>query len=229
MEQFKQASEDYQIALKLGSREDWDTEEEQIADGAARNPYAAWEWGMARRGAGDYKGAAESHAIASYAFKEVGDRAHSVISALDAGIDLAATSDTKEARSVLEDAIKKTTSVEGNDVELLQRVIAKEGEARLALASVLWGSNEKSAAEAQFGEACARLDQLQADADAREAARVKVGAMPTPKIRKLAFTIDDTVGTELSCSRFKNEKFLSERLLWPDTLQEKVAKVTKLQ
>ena len=184
---------------------------------------------MARRGAGDYKGAAESHAIASYAFKEVGDRAHSVISALDAGIDLAATNDSKEAKVVLEDAIKKTTSVEGNDVELLQRVIAKEGEARLALASVLWGSNEKGAAESQFGEACARLDQLQADADAREAARVKSGAMPSPKIRKLPFTIDDTVGTECSCSRFKNEKFLSDRLLWPEVLQEKVAKLNKLR
>ena len=37
----------------------------------------------------------------------------------------------------------RTTSVEGNDIELLQRVIAKEGEARIALASVLWGANEK--------------------------------------------------------------------------------------
>jgi tetratricopeptide (TPR) repeat protein len=228
IEQYKQISNDYQTSLRLSSREEWDTDEENEADGATRNPYAAWEWGMAKRGAGDAKGAAEVHSLASLAFKDIGDRARSVISALDAGIDLAGTEDVNEARKVLESAIKSTTSVEGRDVELLQRVIAKEGEARMALASLLWSSNEKAAAENQFGEACGRLDQLQADADAREKARIKSGAMPPIKIQKLPFTIDDTKGPQLSCSRFKNEKFVSESLLWPESLQQKLTSLNNL-
>jgi len=227
-EQFKQASSDYQISLRLSSREDWDTDEEMEQDGVQRNPYAGWEWGMAQRGAGEYQKAAETHTLAAFAFKDIGDRARSVIAELDAGIDLAATDDVKEARKLLEGAIKKTTSIEGNDVQLLQKVIAKEGEARLALASILWSGDDRAAAEAQLGEACSRLEQLQVDADAREAQRKKTGAMPPAKVKKLAFTIDDTVGTECSCSRFKNEKFVSETLLWPTPLQEKVAKLTKL-
>lgn len=227
-EQFKQASDDYQISLRLSSREEWDTNEELEQDGVQRNPYAGWEWGMAQRGAGDYKKAAETHTLAAFAFKDIGDRARSVISELDAGIDLAATEDVKEAKTLLEGAIKKTTSVEGTDVELLQRVIAKEGEARLALASILWSNDEKAAAESQLGEACNRLEQLQADSDAREEKRRKTGAVPLVKVKKLPFTIDDTVGTECSCSRFKNEKFLSETLLWPTSLQEKVLKLTKI-
>jgi tetratricopeptide (TPR) repeat protein len=227
-EQYKQAAEDYQISLRLGRGEEWDTDEENEQDGASRNPYAAWEWGMAQRGAGDYKKAAETHILASASFKDIGDRARAVIAKLDAGIDLAATDEVGEARKILEDAIKSTTTVEGNDVQLLQRVIAKEGEARVALASILWTSNEKAAAESQLGEACSRLEQLQADADAREAARKKSGAMPPVQVKRLPFTIDDTVGVECSCSRFKNEKFLSETLQWPQPLQEKAAKLTKL-
>ena len=106
-EQFEQASTDYQISLRLSSREDWDTDEENEQDGASRNPYAAWEWGMARRGAGDFNGAAETHTLASLAFKDIGDRARSVISALDAGIDLAATDDVSGAKKALEEAIKR--------------------------------------------------------------------------------------------------------------------------
>jgi tetratricopeptide (TPR) repeat protein len=227
-QEYDQMVKDYQIALRLTSREDWDTEEEKEQDGASRNPYAAWEYGMALRGAGDYKKAAEVHTLAALSFKDIGDRARSVISALDAGIDMAATNDVKEAKTMLENAISTTTSVEGRDVELLQRVIAKEGEARVALASVLWSANEKSAAEAQLGEACSRLDQLQADADAREAARIKSGAMPPTKYKKLPFTIDDIVGTECSCSRFKNDKFRSDSLFWPESLQAKVMKLNNL-
>ncbi len=213
----------------MSSREEWDTNEENEADGASRNPYAAWEWGMAKRAAGDLKGAAETHTLASLSFKDIGDRARSVISLLDAGIDLAGTEDVQEAKKVLSDAIKSTTSVEGNDVELLQRVIAKESEGRMALASILWSSNEKAEAEKQFGEACGRLDQLQADADAREAARIKSGVMPPVKLRQLPFTIDNTAGPELSCSRFKNEKFVSDNLLWPESLQKKLSNLNNLK
>merc|ERR1712127_729867 len=117
----------------------------------------------------------------------------------------------------------------GRDVQLLQRISSKEGEARIALASILWDSNDKLGAERQLGEACSRLDQLDADAEARELARIKSGAMPPPKIQKLKFSIDDIVSAgEISCSRFKNEKFLSESLQWPDVLQEKVGKLQKL-
>lgn len=228
-DQYTNIANDYQTSLRLSSREEWDTNEENESDGATRNPYAAWEWGMSKRGAGDSKGAAEIHTLASLAFKDIGDRAHSVMSALDAGIDLAGTNEIEEAKQVLEKAIQSTTSVEGRDVELLQRVIAKESEARMALASILWSQNLKSDAEAQYGEACGRLDQLQADADSREAARIKTGAMPPIKIQKLSYTIDDTAGPELSCSRFKNEKFVRDSLLWPESLQQKMSNLNNLK
>lgn len=250
-EQYQTASRDYQLAMRLTSREEWDTNDELEADGAQRNPYAAWEWGMALRGEGNYRKAAQVHILASSAFKDIGDRARSVISKLDAGIDLAAlpgieqgdegNKDREEAIKILKEGIDSTTSVEGRDVELLQRVIAKEGEARIALASILWSSaNQKSEAESQLGEACGRLEQLQADADARaEKAKAAVGSgnkkngggggggMTVVKVKKLPFTIDDTVGTECSCSRFKNSKFL-DSLVWPESLQEKVSKLNKL-
>ena len=43
----------------------------------------------------------------------------------------------QEAKDLLTKAIALTTTVQGRDVALLQRVIAKEGEARVALASIL--------------------------------------------------------------------------------------------
>jgi len=250
-EQYQTASRDYQMAMRLTSREEWDTNEELEQDGARRNPYAAWEWGMALRGEGEYQKAAQVHLLASSTFKDIGDRARSVISKLDAGIDLASaaadvgTSSSssssssgsgsdkdvmEQAMKVLQEGIDSTTSVEGRDVELLQRVIAKEGEARIALASILWSNNQKSVAEAQLGEACGRLEQLQADADARErvaAAAAAASGKTIVKVKKLPFTIDDTVGTECSCSRFKNSKFL-DSLLWPAPLQDKVSKLNKL-
>jgi hypothetical protein len=223
------------LAMRMTSREEWDTNPELEADGAQRNPYAAWEWGMALRasdGPGQLQEAAEKHILASESFKEIGDRARSTISKLDAGIDLAGIADISnskfdEAVKLLKEGIKSTTLVEGRDVELLQRVIAKEGEARIALASLLWSHGDKAAAEAELGEACSRLDQLQADADVREKARIKSGAMPAVKVQKLRFTIDDTVGVECSFSRFRSEKFL-DSLSWPKSLQEKVTKLNKL-
>ena len=230
---YKSIATDYQTSLRLSSREEWDTNEENESDGASRNPYAAWEWGMAKRGSGDFKGAAETHTLASMAFKDIGDRPRSVISALDAGIDLAASASTTEeideAKKVLYAAIQSTIAVEGRDVELLQRIIAKESEARMALASILWNTNQKAEAETQFGEACGRLDQLQADADGREKARIKSGAMPVIKAKKLPFTIDDVAGPELTCSRFKNEKFVAESLLWPEGLRQKLFSLNNLK
>ncbi|KAL7449676.1 hypothetical protein ACHAWC_001726, partial [Mediolabrus comicus] len=242
----KQASRDYEEYFKLVSRLDDDGGDaaattaagkfsDAIIDGIQRNPYAAWEWGMVQRVAGEYDKAAEIHRLAANAFEEIGDKPRSVISALDRGIDLAAgLDDSTDAKGsngkklamvqkTLEDAITSDVNVEGRDVELLQRVVAKEGEARIALSGVLWSSKEKAGAEAQFGEACSRLDDLNADYQARENERIKKGRMPPLKIKRLGFSIDDIVGAdEASCSRFKNDKYIQEKLVWPQTLQTKV-------
>jgi tetratricopeptide (TPR) repeat protein len=230
--QASSAASDYQLAIRLSSRDDYaETNADMEEDGCTRNPYAAWEWGSALRSAGNYQEAARVHAVASVVFDGIGDKARAVISQIDAGIDLASMSNAnvEDAKSVLTKGIARTTSVEGRDVALLQRVIAKEGEGRIALASILWSSDSKDrpAAEAQLGEACVRLEQLDADAQARSAK----AAAPTPDdgVSKLKFSIDDQAGAfEVSCSRFKNEKFLTETLQWPASLQEKVQKLNNL-
>ena len=104
------------MALRLSSREDWDTEAEREEDGAQRNPYAAWEWGMAKRNAGDSIGASETHSLAAFAFKDIGDKPRSAIAALDAGIDLAGTDKVKETKELLENAIKY--GFDGSDITL---------------------------------------------------------------------------------------------------------------
>jgi len=221
-----QASKDYQKSLRLSSREEWDTDQELEEDGASRNPYAAWEWGTTLRNAGLYDKAYEVHTLAADSFADIADKSRSVISSLDAGIDLAAAGKTEEAKQVLSDAIQTTTKAEARDVELLQRVIAKEGEARVALASILWDNKERGAAEKQLGEACNRLEQLDADATARNA---RLGRKPELAPARLKFSIDDGAGAfDISCSRFKNEKFLTETLQWPDSLQTKVIKLQNL-
>jgi hypothetical protein len=226
--QAETAAQDYQLSLRLSAREEWDTNEEMEEDGSLHNPYAAWEWGTALRQAGDYQGAARVHSMASDFFGDIGDKARSTLSALDAGIDLAATNQVEESKLTLTRAIQRTTSVEGRDINLLQHVIAKEGEARMALASVLWVNGERPAAEAQLGEACARLDELAADASERTA---KTGGdanlIKVPE--KLKFNIDDGLGAfDISCSRFKNKEFLTDKLEWPAALQQKVEKLNTL-
>jgi len=120
--------------------------------------------------------------------------------------------------------------VKGDDIPLLQRVVAKEGEARMALASILWAANDKSDGEKEFFDACATFDQLDADADARDKVAQKTGAMPKPLISNLGYSIDDILGArEVGCSSFKRESFLTEKLQWPDVLQEKVLKLEKLE
>lgn len=221
-----QASKDYQKSLRLSSREEWDTDQELEEDGASRNPYATWEWGTMLRQAGEYDKAYEVHTLAADSFTDIGDKARSIISSLDAGIDLAAAGKTEEAKKVLKEEIGQTTKAEARDVELLQRVIAKEGEARMALASILWDNKERGAAEKELGEACSRLEQLSADATARNA---RLGRKPELAPPKLKFSIDDSAGAfDISCSRFKNEKFLTETLQWPNGLQTKVLKLENL-
>jgi hypothetical protein len=77
----------------------------------------------------------------------------------------------------------------GTDVTLLQRVIAKESEGRMALAALLWtdsgNSDSKQQAETNLGEACIRLEQLQADAAGRQ------DVVRTDPIAPLPYSIDD--------------------------------------
>lgn len=237
------SADDYETYLKLSARgdeEDFDSDMERIEDGCARNPYAAWEWGAALRAKGDYKKAFDAHTLASDDFDLIGDRARSVVAELDAAIDLAiiaSSSPTEsanvDAKDALESAIAKTTKVSGRDVKLLQRVIAKEGEARVALASILWDMpGEKAAAEAQLGESCVRLEQLDVDDQKRVQSKKGNGSEANSLVSRVSpgFSIDDTLGAgEISCSRFKNEKFLTESLGWPESLQSKTMKLEKLE
>jgi hypothetical protein len=228
-----------------------------IIDGIQRNPYAAWEWGMVERVAQNYDRAAEIHGLAASAFDDIGDRPRSVICSLDRGLDMASGMDddavmvggskgskgdekkkkpvaVEATRKILEDAISSTVDVGGRDVELLQRVVAKEGEARVALSGVLWNADaggDRGAAESQFGTACARLDELNADYRMREADRIRSKRAPpiAPRGASLGYSIDDIVGAEeAGCSRFKNEKFVEEKLVWSDGLRTLVRKFLTL-
>ena len=242
-EKAMQASQDYQMALRLSASKDFDyededddedvTNEEREQDGARRNPYAAWEWGTTLRWAGQYDQAGRIHLLASEYFEDIGDKARSVIAQIDAGIDYASssTADQSKAKSILSNAIQRTTRVEGRDISLLQRVIAKEGEGRMALASLLWSTGDRIDAESQLSEACMRLDQLQADARSRmQGTGVgKKGDGSVQQPERLKFTIDDGVAAlEMDCSRFKNSDFLTSRLEWPQSLQDKVYKLETL-
>jgi tetratricopeptide (TPR) repeat protein len=236
------AAADYRQHLLLSSREDaemYDSPTEQIADGAARNPYAAWEWGSCLRRAGRYREAYEAHTIAAGAFAETGDAPHMAISQVDAGIDLAADvaemkADEQErsmakVEKVLSTAVESTKGVAGRDVKLLQRVIAKEGEGRMALAALLWTDGDRSHrtdAERVLGDACLRLEQLQSQVTSmKQQPAAESGAFPLP------FSIDDDDITPLdrTCNKYKNVAFLTEQLDWPKSLQGRVLKLENLQ
>lgn len=230
------AAADYQAYLKLASREEWDTDQELIEDGATRNPYATWEWGSALRRAGQYTAAQNAHALAAQAFTEIGDKARAVISLLDAGIDAAAADNMEEASSLLKKAIAQTAGVESRDVGLLQRVIAKEGEGRMALAALLWNdvknTNGKAQAEQVLGDACVRLEQMQATQVSNTKTKTTVvatSAKATPATG-LRFSMDDALpaAMDVSCYKFKNPDFL-QTLAWPEDLQRKVIKLETLR
>jgi tetratricopeptide (TPR) repeat protein len=227
-EQAMKGAADYKEALVRSSREEWDTQQELLEDGARTNPYATWEYGMALRLTGDFSQAQAVHTLAANYFDDIGDRARSVISRLDAGIDAAAgSSDAKSttaAKTLLVEAIASTKTVEGRDIPLLQRVIAKEGEGRMALASLEWTSGEKQKAESQLELTCERLDQLEEDAIQRN----KIN-QPPKRATNLRFNIDDVPGAlDTSCSRLKNKEFLTDRLEWPAVLQDKLFKLKAL-
>lgn len=222
-DQAKQAVLDYEAALKLSAREEWDTDAELIEDGARTNPYACWEYGMALRLVGNYQRAQEIHTLSSEYFEDIGDPARAVIAAIDAGID-ASDYDAEAGKTLIKSAFKKIKAVEGRDIPLLQRVIAKEGEGRVALASIYWASGERQDAESQLGLACQRLDQLEADAIARQKAN------PVLIPPRLKFNIDDGVAAlDISCSRLKNKEYMNDRLEWPASLQQKANKLYTLK
>jgi len=73
------------------------------------------------------------------------------------------------------------------------------------------------------------LDELNADYQTREKERIKKGRMLPPQVQRLGFSIDDIVGAdEASCSRFKNEKFVEDKLVWSASLKSKVNKFLNL-
>jgi len=224
-DQASQGAKDYEEALILSSREEWDTKQELLEDGARTNPYAAWEYGMALRLAGNTEKAKDVHLLASQFFEDIGDPARSVISLMDAGIDNA-DYDPEAGAKLIRSSFKKIKLVEGRDIPLLQRVIAKEGESRVALAGLYWtGAGDKQDAESQLGLACERLDQLEADAIARQ----KINP-PVVQAARMKFNIDDIPGAlDISCSRLRNKEYLNDRLEWPASLQQRVNKLYALK
>ena len=245
--------EDYKQTLILNARDDYDTIQEQIEDGATTNPYAAWEYGMALRQNSQYEEAKVIHLLTSDVFDSISDRSRSVISLLDAGIDaacqeivsgkvspeLSSSSDDNnknDAKSILKKAVQYTTTAEGRDVALLQRVVAKEGEGRVVLAALEWSDKSlRNDAEQQLSTACERLDQSEQDGlqrmDANANKKATSGASSSSStITSLRFNIDDYPGAlEASCSRFKNTDFQTERLEWPTILQDKTQKLLQLK
>jgi len=240
------AINDYEQYLILTARDSqyMDNDDERLEDGILRNPYAAWEYAATLRTNKDYDKAAFIREQASAAFDYIGDTAHSVITYLDYGIDLAMSYSTSanskvsldKVTDVLSKGIETTTKVEGRDITLLQHVVSKEGEGRLALASILW--NEKNIpvdkAENVLGDACIRLEQLEQDNNDR-LKKIKTKQQPPPlgSNKVFKFSIDGSNSVldagEISCSKFKNEKFVSNVLGWPDELKEKVKKLETLK
>lgn len=237
-----EAAKYYELSFSYSSsndESDEDYEERQLM-GLMKNPFAAWEYADALRGSGDLNKAAILHQFSSDAFDNIGDKARALISDLDAVIDLAAANKVSLAQKILMELLS-LKQVEARDVKVLQRVIAKKGEAQAAVAAALWDSNDKSTAEVQYGEACLRLEQLdvqdsrQQQQKANEGTSVRQrnssGGSSSPKdVVSLGFSIDDLPGAgEISCAKFKNEKFLSETLRWPPSLTEKLSKLEKLK
>lgn len=238
-QQVAAAPKDYKEALVLSSREDWDTEEEKVEDGAKTNPYAAWEYGMSLRRNGQYGEAKAIHMLTSDLFDSISDRSRAIISLLDAGIDAASeeASSGKDAgaKELLKKGIGYTTTAESRDVALLQRVVAKEGEARIVLAALEWtdpnGKSLRGDAENERSTACERLDQLEQDALERGKKKKAPSKSSTSTAIALRFNIDDYPGAlETSCSRLtKNKDFQSERLELPEALQDKIQKLNQLK
>jgi tetratricopeptide (TPR) repeat protein len=222
----KASADDYKKALELLSREDWESQEERIEDGSFRNPYAAWEWGSVLRLAGDWEQASGAHRLAATSFDAIGDKPRAAISLLDAGVDLAAASKISQAKSTILEALQRTKGVQSNDVSLLQRVVEKRGEARVALASLLWSDGNNSDAERLVSEACVEMEELLFEVSQRSLALSEADVNGVP--RPLQFSIDDSLAhfpsKSFTCSKFRDTDFLSQ-LMWPEGLQTNTLKL----
>lgn len=212
-------ADDYKLGLQLtGRQDDWDTEDELLQDGIRRNPYAAWEWGSVLRIAENYSKASEVHQLAAEAFDEIGDKVHSSISWVDAALD---TSNINLLKSVVSVKFDKSV-VEGQSSEMVQRVLAKESEANMALAALYWNSGERGPAEEQLQNACNRLGKLQ---QVMSKVNTKEGKEETSR---LAYSIDDHA-VLLECSEYRNEDLLKEKLDWPESLRTKMSQLQKVR
>ena len=160
---------------------------------------------MVRRVAQKYVKTAEIHCLEANASGEIDDKPWSVICALDRGsgldssssdssskVGISSSSVSKEssqklakARQTLEDTTQSDTNVGGLDVELLQRLVSKEGDAHIALYGILWNSSNqnKGATKFQYRTACAWLDELNVDYQAQEEEHVRRGRGPLVKPR----------------------------------------------
>merc|ERR1712176_1636118 len=142
-------------------------------------------------------------------------------------------------------AVATPKDLKGNDVNLLQRLIAKESEGRIVLASLLWENKVIQDAENEYYTACNRLDQLIMDEDEREAKEAKnnknknantsrnqpknlnvnndgkMGMEDATDRKRLSYTIDDIVGEGFTCTNFKKEKIEDDTLVWSETLKKK--------
>ena len=227
------AATDYRTVLQtLGTDDVYDDETtpaiEQILNGIDKNPFAAWEYADCLRSEKQYAQAGAIREAASRAFRQIGDAGRSVIALTDAGIDYAGDTaqSSEKAITVLRKAVDATKGVEGRDVKLLQRIISKEGEGRMALAALLWTTNEKNAAETVLGDACVRMDQLLNQMDGTPPP--SSSGEPSKALRYSMEDDDQLVGS-LTCTRFKNKQFLASKLRWPESLQERVLKLESLR
>ncbi|GMI05050.1 hypothetical protein TrRE_jg3797 [Triparma retinervis] len=206
-----------------------ETEADMVASGIQRNPYLGWEYGDALRREGRDQGEAfRVLDAAGDAFEGIGDPVRGYMSQVESCIALASY-DPASAISKLERVVPKSTRLEGRDVGLLQRAVGKECEGRVLLASLYWEKGEKARAEDAFGEAEARLAQLEDDYVKRIKGKGKEGKDEEEK-RRGGFSIDDTgpaVG-EVSAAKFKKAEWVEGTLGWGERNGERLTKFIKL-
>jgi hypothetical protein len=62
--------------------------------------------------------------------------------------------------TLLDARLAQSSMTLGSYFQQLQRVVAKDGEGRLALAALYWSDHQKAQAETVLGDACVSLEQL---------------------------------------------------------------------
>ena len=220
----------YRVAVVSVGRGDKyaDTESDMAESGIQRNPYLGWEYGDSLRREGkDFPVAAFVLDLAGDAFEGVGDPVRGYVAQVESCVALAEY-DPDKAKAKLERVVPKSTQLSSRDVGLLQRAIGKECEGRVLLAALYWEGGDKTKAEDMFGEAEARLAQLEDDYVRRmEGTGGKDGG---GNKRKGGFSIDESgpeVG-EVSAAKFKKAEWVKNTLGWGDKNEERLRKFIKL-